>query len=220
MNKIIHYKSYDLKSMCKPNLIAVTHANDVNTQFIELHLLDGGNPVTLSASYTYTALMVNRDTQALIDDSVSCTLNESGNVEIPIDNLHTQGGMNLLIELTITDSDGNQGLVTPFPLTVHVNPSILDDAQVTPESQGTVPELLEAAEEALDLAGIESGEVNANGTITFTRPNGTTFTTIGESVIGPQGEDYVLTAQDKDDIADIVLAEFKGSIVNGEFNTR
>jgi hypothetical protein len=220
MNKIIHYKRYDLKSMCKPNLIAVTHANDVDTQFIELHLLDDRNPVTLSASYTYTALMVNRDTQALIDDSVSCTLNESGNVEIPIDNLHTQGGMNLLIELTITDSDGNQVLVTPFPLTVHVNPSILDDAQVTPESQGTVPELLEAAEEALDLAGIESGEVNANGTITFTRPNGTTFTTIGESVIGAPGQDYVLTAQDKDDIADIVLAEFTGSIVNGELNTR
>lgn len=209
MNKIIHYKSYDLKSMRKPNLIAVTHANDVGTQFIELHLLDGcnRNPVTLSASYTYTALMVNRDTQALIDDSVSCTLNESGNVEIPIDNLHTQGGMNLLIELTITDSDGNQVLVTPFPLTVHVNPSILDDAQVTPESRGTVPELLEAAEEALDLAGIESGEVNANGTITFTRPNGTTFTTIGESVIGPQGDDYVLTPQDKTDIANIVLSE-------------
>ena len=114
MNKIIHYKSYDLKSMRKPDVIAVTHEADVNTQFIEL---------------------------------------------------------------TITDSDGNQVLVTPFPLTVHVNPSILDDAQVTPESQGTVPELLEAAEEALDLAGIESGEVNANGTITFTRPNSLQSTT-------------------------------------------
>lgn len=150
MNKIIHYKSYDLKSMRKPDVIAVTHANDVDTQVVELHLLDDGNPVTLSAEYAYTAAIVNRDTQALIDDSVSCTLNESGNVEIPIDNLHTQGEMNLLIELTITDSDGNQVLVTPFPLTVHVNPSILDDAQVTPESQGTVPELLEEAKEQLE----------------------------------------------------------------------
>ena len=139
MNKIIHYKSYDLKSMRKPDVIAVTHANDVDTQIVELHLLDDGNPVTLSAEYAYTAAIANRDTQALIDDSVSCTLNESGNVEIPIDNLHTQGGMNLLIELTITDSDGNQVLVTPFPLTVHVNPSILDDAQVTPESQDFNP---------------------------------------------------------------------------------
>lgn len=402
MNKIIHYKSYDLKSMRKPDLIAVTHANDVDTQFIELHLLDGGNPVTLSAEYAYTASIVNRDTQALIDDSVSCTLNESGNVEIPIDNLHTRGGMNLLIELTVTDSDGDQVLVTPFPLTVHVNPSILDDAQVTPESEGTVPELLEEAKEALENAGdyeslenkpqinghelvgnkssddlglqgkltagenitinangeisasggvtinqtapqilsrsqypyevgdlflynqkiyrftgthtvhligglnmfdkigrrivfsysnppqsettravstydsgdlfvirnrqaansqgrligqdvylcvdvlytgtsdnemhyaytwqkirvediskiISSATVNQNGTITFTMSDGSTVTTTGESVIGPQGDDYVLTAQDKDDIADIVLAEFTGSIVNGELNTR
>ena len=150
MNKIIHYKSYDLKSMRKPDVIAVTHANDVDTQIVELHLLDDGNPVTLSAEYAYTAAIANRDTQALIDDSVSCTLNESGNIEIPIDNLHTRGGMNMLIELTITDSDGNQVLVMPFPLTVHVNPSILDDAQVTPESQGTVPKLLEEAKEQLE----------------------------------------------------------------------
>jgi len=187
MNKIIHYKSYDLKSMRKPGLIAVTHANDVDTQFIELHLTDGDEPMTLSTDYTYTAAMVNRDTQALIDDSVSCTLNESGNVEIPIDNLHTQGGMNLLIELTVTDAVGNQVLVTPFPLTVHVNPSILDDAQVTPESQGTVPELLEEAKEALDAVKTVSATVNQNGTITFTMSNGSTVTTTGESVIGPQG---------------------------------
>ena len=129
-------------------------------------------------------------------------------------------------------------LVTPFPMWITVNGSILNDAEVTEESKGTVPDLLEAAEEALDLAGIESGEVNANGTIKFTRPNGTTFTTTGEGVIGPQGpqgiqgatgpqgpqgetgetgsqgpqgpqgipgDDYVLTAQDKTDIANIVL---------------
>lgn len=72
-------------------------------------------------------------------------------------------------------------------------------------------------------AQIVSGVVNANGTITFTDSEGNSFTTSGESVIGPQGapgQDYILTAQDKQDIADIVLAEFTGSIVNGELNTR
>ena len=57
---------------------------------------------------------------------------------------------------------------------------------------------------------IVSGVVNANGTITFTDSDGNTFTTTGASVIGPQGnpgQDYVLTAQDKSDIADIVLDE-------------
>ena len=54
---------------------------------------------------------------------------------------------------------------------------------------------------------VSSAAVNQNGTITFTMSDGSTVTTTGESVIGPQGEDYVLTAQDKDDIANIVLSE-------------
>ena len=58
---------------------------------------------------------------------------------------------------------------------------------------------------------ITSAAVNQNGTITFTMSDGSTVTTTGESVIGPQGpagadgDDYVLTAQDKTDIANIVL---------------
>ena len=60
---------------------------------------------------------------------------------------------------------------------------------------------------------IVSGVVNQNGTITFTMSDGSTVTTTGESVIGPQGpagadgNDYVLTNQDKSDIAAIVLSE-------------
>ena len=51
---------------------------------------------------------------------------------------------------------------------------------------------------------IVSGVVNTNGTITFTDSDGNTFTTTGSSVIGPQGDDYVLTAQDKAEIAGMV----------------
>ena len=54
---------------------------------------------------------------------------------------------------------------------------------------------------------ITSAAVNQNGTITFTMSDGSTVTTTGESVIGPQGDDYVLTPQDKSDIANIVLSE-------------
>lgn len=60
---------------------------------------------------------------------------------------------------------------------------------------------------------ISSATVNQNGTITFTMSDGSTVTTTGESVIGPQGpagadgNDYVLTNQDKSDIADLVLAQ-------------
>lgn len=59
-------------------------------------------------------------------------------------------------------------------------------------------------------AKVSSAVVNQNGTITFTLDDGSTFTTTGSSVIGPPGQagsDYILTAQDKSDIADLVLAE-------------
>ena len=49
--------------------------------------------------------------------------------------------------------------------------------------------------------------VNQNGTITFTMSDGSVVTTTGESVIGPKGDNYNLTNQDKSDIADIVLGE-------------
>ena len=60
---------------------------------------------------------------------------------------------------------------------------------------------------------ISSAAVNNNGTITFTLSDGSTVTTTGTSVIGPQGpagangQDYNLTAQDKSDIAALVLAQ-------------
>lgn len=148
--KFVYYDIRRKQSVC---LIMYTHENDVDTQVLEVSMLDNGEPIELSADYTYSAAIVNRNTKALINDSISCELNDSGNVLIPIDNFHTLGAQDLLIELTISDSDGNQVLVTPFPLWIHVNASILDDAQVTPESQGTVPELLEEAKEALENAG-------------------------------------------------------------------
>lgn len=153
MNVKPKFVYYDIRRMNPVNLISYTHENDVDTQVLEVSMLDNGEPIELDADYTYSAAIVNRDTKALINDNISCELNDSGNVLIPIDNFHTLGAQDLLIELTITDGDGNQVLVTPFPLWIHVNASILDDAQVTPESQGTVPELLEEAKEALENAG-------------------------------------------------------------------
>lgn len=144
------YVNYDIRRLRPPNLIAFTHEKDKNTQVIELHLTDGDEPMTLAADYTYTAAIVNSDTKALINDSIDCELNEDGNVLIPIDDLHVRGRQSLKIELTVTDEQGEQVLSLPFPIWVKVSGSILDDAQVTPESKGTVPELLEEAKEQLE----------------------------------------------------------------------
>ena len=227
--------NYDINASCPPGRIVVSHDCDVNTRTVEVFFRQDVIPLAISADCTAKAAFVERQSNILINDNVPCTVTEAGSVLIPVDDLHRQGRFDMSIELTVTNQDGEQVLATPFPMWITVNGSILNEAEVTEESKGTVPELLEEAAEALDLAGIESGEVNANGTITFTRPNGTTFTTTGDSVIGPQGiqgatgpqgpqgpqgetgatgpqgpqgipgDDYVLTVQDKTDIANIVL---------------
>ena len=241
MNVKPKFVYYDIRRKQSACLVMYTHENDVDTQVLEVSMLDNGEPIELSVDYTYSAAIVNRDTKALINDNISCELNDSENVLIPIDNFHTLGAQDLLIELTIKDSAGNQVLVTPFPLWIHVNASILDDAQVTPESQGTVPELLEEAKEQLErveqlsdgksayeiavdngFVGTESQWLNtlkgadgfsptatitqtqSGATVTITDKNGTTTANLSN---GAPGQDYVLTAQDKDDIAAIVLSE-------------
>lgn len=145
--KFVYYDIRRKQSVC---LIMYTHENDVDTQVLEVSMLDDGEPIELDADYIYSAAIVNRETKALINNSIECSLNGSGNVEIPVDNFHQLGAQDLLIELTITDSNGNQVLVTPFPLWIHVNTSILDNAQVTPDSKGTIPDLLEEAIDALE----------------------------------------------------------------------
>ena len=184
VNNII--TTYDINRSCPPGRIVVSHDSDVNTRTVEVRFRQGVIPLAISQDCTAKAAFVEQQSNILINDNVPCTITESGTVLIPIDNLHRQGSFNMLVELSI-NQDGEKVLVTPFPMWITVNGSILNEAEVTEESKGTVPELLEEAKEALDLAGIESGKVNKNGTITFTRPNGTTFTTTGESVIGKQG---------------------------------
>lgn len=309
------------------SVCAVIHIDDKNTETLDLSLMQGGEHIAVSPNSTVTARFVRVKNNTLISDDIACTVQENGNIYIPIDNAaaHMLVG-EIKIEVNIVDE--NDVLTMQFPLVIRVNNTILADAEICPISKGTIPELIEKAQETADnaqetadnaqqtadnaqaaastaqqtansaqtaansaqqtadnaIAGlgnkqdtltagdnitiennvisaegggaqIVSGVVNANGTITFTDSEGNSFTTSGESVIGADGfspvatvtqtvsgatvsitdkngtttanitngqdgNDYVLTTQDKDDIADIVLAEFTGSIVNGELNTR
>ena len=359
--------TYDINSSCPPCRTVVSHDCDVNTRTVEVCFRQGVIPLAISKDCTAKAIFVERETNILINDNVPCTITDSGSVLIPVDNLHRQGRFDMGIEVTIATPDGNKIIATPFPMWITVNASILNNAEISEESKGTVPELLKEAAEALaeakdyenldnlpainghtligdqtseelginrvllntttppiytsssvnyavgdvwvnnatnisyvltrkttnDLiwrqlgikaylsdslpprsenlnfnnllyqAGdiwihrtlydsgttkpfyslnglyicvgsaqqrtipynqynilwyridskIQSVTVNQNGTITFTNSDGSTVTTTGESVIGPQGpagadgNDYVLTNQDKSDIADLVLAQ-------------
>lgn len=197
--------------------IVVDHVEDFDTRFIEVFVYESiyNKQVDLKGTTITVRIVAALSTEKiLLNDNVACTLNGSGNIIIPIDGkvIETLASA-LLIEIRITQ--GEQALVLPFPLYVQMRGSILDDAGVAPESRGTIPELLEAAQDALTNAQeaietfpIVSAKVNDNGTITFTQRGGGTITTTGSSVIGPQGDpgqDYVLTDQDKTDIANIVL---------------
>lgn len=140
---------YDINTGCPPGRIVVSHDSDVNTRTVEVRFRQGVIPLAISTDCTAKAAFVERQSNILIDDNVPCTVTEAGSVLIPVDDLHRQGRFDMSIELTVTNQDGEKVLVTPFPMWITVNGSILNEAEVTEESKGTVPELLEAAEEAL-----------------------------------------------------------------------
>lgn len=141
--------TYDINAGCPPGRIVVSHDCDVNTRTVEVFFRQSVIPLAISQDCTAKAAFVERQSNILINDNVPCTVTERGSVLIPIDNLHRQGRFDMLIELTVTNQDGEQVLATPFPMWITVNGSILNEAEVTEESKGTVPELLESAEEAL-----------------------------------------------------------------------
>ena len=143
---------YDINAGCPPGRIVVSHDCDVNTRTVEVRFRQGMIPLAISTDCTAKAAFVERQTNVLINDNVPCTVTERGSVLIPVDDLHRQGRFDMSIELTVTNQNGEKVLVTPFPMWITVNGSILNEAEVTEESKGTVPELLEAAEEALTEA--------------------------------------------------------------------
>ena len=179
-------------------LIAISHVDDRYSEIIEVALKQNGRHIYAGGTTVIARMVLHRDKDYLLSDNVACSVNDNGNILIPFDNAVVKTSQGVVkIEVNITrDTDE---LTLQFPLWVSVTGSILDNAEVTPESKGTIPDLLkdaadalEDAKEALEEIGdskIESGVVNQNGTITFFDENGDPlFTTTGESVIGPKGD--------------------------------
>ena len=164
--------SYDINRSCPPKRASVTHVNDVNTRIIELTLRQGEDKLDLDSGCTANVSIVERVTKKLITSGVVCEISESGTILIPIDNLHFRDKMDINIEVSVNDSSDEQVLTLPYPIWVRVNPSILDEAEVTDKSLGTVPELLEEAKELIEDFHYElteddveriAGEVDVSG---------------------------------------------------------
>lgn len=132
-------------------VISIECEEDFKTRYIDVYLYADNvrNTVDISGS-TVTARMVTTPEydSLLLSDNVACEVAGTGHIIIPIDSAVIAAyPCDFLVEVHI--QNGENVLVLPFPLWVSMRASILDNAGVTPESQGTVPELLEEAIAAL-----------------------------------------------------------------------
>ena len=147
----IEYR-FDLNTKSQPKVLCVTHTDDNDVDVIKLIVTQGETVVDLSEA-TVTARMVMRWTHELLNDNVSCEYDsETGSIMIPIDNavIPMRAG-EMLVEVNILSAGADdKTLSLQFPLIVRVNGSILDNAEVTPDSRGTIPELLQEVEQELE----------------------------------------------------------------------
>lgn len=135
-------------------VISIECEEDFKTRYIDVYLYADNvrNTVDISGS-TVTARMVTTPEydSLLLSDNVACEVAGTGHIIIPIDSAVIAAyPCDFLVEVHI--QNGENVLVLPFPLWVSMRASILDNAGVTPESQGTVPKLLKDATKTLEDA--------------------------------------------------------------------
>ena len=112
-------------------------------------MFDDGTPFSVDGC-TVTSRFVTISGSYLLSDNVPCEA--TGNtITIPIDAAAVQM-MACDIKIEVNIVDGEKNLTLPFPLWVRVRGSILETCPRNARITGTIPELLEAAQEALDAA--------------------------------------------------------------------
>ena len=133
-------------------LIAISHVEDKYNEVLELNVRQNGVHIDLTGSTAIARMVLHAEKDYLISDNVPCTITDSGNILIPFDNAVVkilQG----TVKIEVSISRGEDDILTlQFPLWVSVKGSILDNAEVTPESKGTIPDLLKDAADALEDA--------------------------------------------------------------------
>ena len=196
---------FDLNSKSQPKVLCVTHTGDFKTDILKVGVYQGNLKYDLLQT-VITARMVMRWTHELLADNVACTLSESCDILIPIDSsaIPVRAG-EMLVEINIRSIVDDEALTLQFPLIVRVNGSILDNAEVTPDSRGTIPELLQEVERELErvegyvdeakvfeiLDGTLSGNRNISPTLLVDN--------IAAQTYNPNG-DLILYYIDSDDI--------------------
>ncbi len=139
----------DINSINPPLVKLIEHVNDSNVRYVDLAFYSDSVKINIPESASILATFVTDG--VLISEDVECSINSSGNIEIPIDNskILSKSGL-MLVEVRITETDDTSTAVlnTPFAFKVRVNPSIKDDAHISEKSYGTTAELLKEIAEA------------------------------------------------------------------------
>ena len=146
------YYEFNLDARTSPSkLIAISHVDDKYSEVLEVAVKQNDRFVYMGGATVFARMVLHRDKDYLLSDTVPCTVNANGNILIPFDNAVVKTSQGVVkIEVNITrDTDE---LTLQFPLWVSVTGSILDNAEVTPESEGTIPDLLKDASDALEDA--------------------------------------------------------------------
>ena len=138
----------DLAYPAESRLISVSHTDDINTEVIELTVKQDGLEVDLTGKTVTARYAAHSAPTVLINDNVSCEVNQSGHILVPFDNT-VLSGYSGEIDIEISISDGSGVLTLPYPLWVRVRGSILESAVISERTRGIVAELLESVREEL-----------------------------------------------------------------------
>lgn len=146
------YYEFNLDARTSPSkLIAISHVDDKYSEVLEVAVKQNDRFVYMGGATVVARMVLHREKDYLLSDNVPCDVNDNGNILIPFDNAVVKT-MQGVVKIEVSISRDEDKLTLQFPLWVSVNGSILDNAEVTPESDGTIPDLLEEAKEALDDA--------------------------------------------------------------------
>ena len=131
-------------------LIAISHVEDKYNEVLEVNVRQNGAHIDLTGVTAIARMVLHAEKDYLISDNVPCTINNSGNILIPFDNAVVKI-MQGTVKIEVSISRGEDDVLTlQFPLWVSVKGSILGGAEVTPKSEGTIPDLLKDAKAALE----------------------------------------------------------------------
>ncbi len=173
--KFFHKVKYNVNRLFPPDRILVENVNDEDSRALKIELfedepLGDENRITLSgqqASASYICVKkppngIGSSTKLLLAEGVECQI-ENNSIIVPIDRavINNQSG-NLKIEITVTEN--GEVFTLPFPISVTVKPSIVDDSEYCDNTQGRVADLLNSVSSTLEEidADLEKKENHKN----------------------------------------------------------